>query len=72
MPGSQMGMVNLGEMFGKAFGARLKRKRMTVAQSYHRVDGVLNLLVRHEPAEHDQPRRRRAARASRPCSRGTT
>src|SRR5690242_20462163 len=34
MPGAQMGMVNLGEMFGKAFGGRTKRKRVTVAQSY--------------------------------------
>ena len=34
MPGSQMGMINLGEMFGKAFGPRLKRKKLTVAQSY--------------------------------------
>ncbi|MFZ5963254.1 ATP-dependent protease ATPase subunit HslU [Thalassococcus sp. BH17M4-6] len=29
-----MGMMNLGEMFGKAFGQRTTRKRMTVAQSY--------------------------------------
>src|SRR5256884_7622355 len=34
MPGAQMGMVNLGEMFGKAFGARTKPKHMTVAESY--------------------------------------
>jgi ATP-dependent HslUV protease ATP-binding subunit HslU len=34
MPGAQMGMVNLGEMFGKAFGGRTKRKKLTVAQSY--------------------------------------
>jgi ATP-dependent HslUV protease ATP-binding subunit HslU len=34
MPGAQMGMVNIGEMLGKAFGQRTKRKRMTVAQSY--------------------------------------
>jgi ATP-dependent HslUV protease ATP-binding subunit HslU len=34
MPGAQMGMVNLGEMFGKAFGSRTKPKRMTVAESY--------------------------------------
>jgi len=36
MPGAQMGMVNLGDIFGKAFGARTKRRRMTVAES-HRV-----------------------------------
>jgi ATP-dependent HslUV protease ATP-binding subunit HslU len=34
MPGAQMGMVNLGEMFGKAFGNRTKPKHMTVAESY--------------------------------------
>ncbi len=34
MPGAQMGMVNLGEMFGKAFGGRTKPRRMTVAESY--------------------------------------
>ncbi len=33
-PGSQMGMMNLGDIFGKAFGGRTTRKRMTVAQSY--------------------------------------
>jgi ATP-dependent HslUV protease ATP-binding subunit HslU len=27
MPGSQMGMVNLGDMLGKAFGQRTKRAR---------------------------------------------
>jgi ATP-dependent HslUV protease ATP-binding subunit HslU len=34
MPGAQMGMVNLNEMFGKAFGGRTKRRRMTVEESY--------------------------------------
>jgi ATP-dependent HslUV protease ATP-binding subunit HslU len=34
MPGAQMGMVNLGEIFGKAFGNRTKPRKMTVAQSY--------------------------------------
>ena len=33
-PGSNMGMMNLGDMFGKAFGGRTTRKRMTVAESY--------------------------------------
>ncbi|WP_333684349.1 ATP-dependent protease ATPase subunit HslU [Pontibaca methylaminivorans] len=33
-PGSNMGMMNLGDMFGKAFGGRTKRQRMTVAESY--------------------------------------
>ena len=30
----QMGMMNLGDLFGKAFGQRKSRKRLTVAQSY--------------------------------------
>ena len=34
MPGAQMGMVNLGDMLGKAFGEQKKTKRMTVADSY--------------------------------------
>ncbi len=33
-PGSQMGMMNLGDIFGKAFGGRTVRRRMTVAESY--------------------------------------
>jgi len=36
MPGAQMGMLNLGDIFGKAFGTRAKPKRMTVGDS-HRV-----------------------------------
>ncbi|MCZ6721899.1 MAG: ATP-dependent protease ATPase subunit HslU [Proteobacteria bacterium] len=34
MPGAQMGMVNLGDIFGKALGGRTKPKRMTVDDSY--------------------------------------
>src|SRR5436305_11108276 len=34
MPGAQMGMLNLGDIFGKAFGGRSKPKRMSVAESY--------------------------------------
>ncbi|HKS89708.1 MAG TPA: ATP-dependent protease ATPase subunit HslU [Stellaceae bacterium] len=34
MPGAQMGMLNLGDIFGKAFGGRSKPKRMTVAESH--------------------------------------
>ncbi|SLN24381.1 ATP-dependent protease ATPase subunit HslU [Pseudoruegeria aquimaris] len=34
-PGAgQMGMMNLGDLFGKAFGGRTVRRKMTVAQSY--------------------------------------
>ena len=41
MPGGQMGMLNLSEMFGKAFGERTKPRRMTVTDSY-------DVLVREE------------------------
>jgi ATP-dependent HslUV protease ATP-binding subunit HslU len=34
MPGAQMGMVNLGDIFGKAFGGRTKPRKMTVGESY--------------------------------------
>ena len=34
MPGSQMGMINLNDIFGKAFGGKTKKKRMTVAEAY--------------------------------------
>ncbi|MDX1542105.1 MAG: AAA family ATPase, partial [Geminicoccaceae bacterium] len=34
MPGAQMGMLNLSDIFGKAFGEKTKRKRMTVEESY--------------------------------------
>ena len=34
MPGAQMGMLNLNDMFGKAFGQQTKAKRMTVIASY--------------------------------------
>ena len=33
-PGGNMGMMNLGDMFGKAFGGRMTRKKMTVSESY--------------------------------------
>jgi ATP-dependent HslUV protease ATP-binding subunit HslU len=34
MPGAQMGMVNLGDIFGKALGGRTKTRRLTVAASH--------------------------------------
>ncbi|MFV0295377.1 MAG: ATP-dependent protease ATPase subunit HslU [Hyphomicrobiaceae bacterium] len=34
IPGGQVGMINIGEMMGKAFGQRTKTRRMTVGQSY--------------------------------------
>ena len=33
-PGSQMGMLNIGDLLGKAMGGRTVRKKMTVAESY--------------------------------------
>ena len=33
-PGGQMGMMNIGDLFGKALGGRTTKRRMTVAQSY--------------------------------------
>ena len=34
MPGSQMGMINLNDMLGKAMGGRTKKRRLSVKQSY--------------------------------------
>jgi ATP-dependent HslUV protease ATP-binding subunit HslU len=34
IPGGQVGMINLNEMLGKAFGQRTKARRMTVGQAY--------------------------------------
>ena len=34
MPGAQMGMINLNDMLGKAFGGQSKQKKLTVLQSY--------------------------------------
>lgn len=34
MPGASMSMVNMGDIFGKAFGDRTKKKRLSVAESY--------------------------------------
>ncbi|MGB8624359.1 MAG: ATP-dependent protease ATPase subunit HslU [Paracoccaceae bacterium] len=33
-PGQQMGMMNLGDIFGKAFGGRTVKRKMTVAESH--------------------------------------
>ena len=41
MPGAQMGMINLNDMLGKAFGQQTKKKRITVEDSY-------DLLLREE------------------------
>jgi ATP-dependent HslUV protease ATP-binding subunit HslU len=34
MPGASMGMINLNEMLGNAFGGRTKARRLSVAESY--------------------------------------
>ena len=34
MPGAQMGMMNLNDIFGKAFGGRTKTKSMKVSEAY--------------------------------------
>ena len=34
MPGSQMGMINLGDVFGKNFGKQKKMKKLTVKESH--------------------------------------
>ena len=34
MPGASVGVMNIGEMFGKAFGNRTKSRRVTVKESY--------------------------------------
>ncbi|MBC6408746.1 MAG: ATP-dependent protease ATPase subunit HslU [Rhodobacteraceae bacterium] len=40
-PGANMGMMNIGDLFGKAFGQRTVRKRLSVADSYE-------VLIREE------------------------
>ncbi len=34
IPGAQMGMFNLNEIFGKAFGEKTRKRKMTVAESH--------------------------------------
>ncbi|MCB1591778.1 MAG: ATP-dependent protease ATPase subunit HslU [Alphaproteobacteria bacterium] len=34
MPGASMGMINMNDLFGKAFGERRKKRKMTVEESY--------------------------------------
>ena len=33
-PGASVGMINIGDMLGKAFGGRTKKRRMTVGEAY--------------------------------------
>jgi len=39
MPGAQMGMLNIGEMLGKAFGGRSRPRKLTVRESYELLIG---------------------------------
>lgn len=34
MPGASMGMMNLGDIFGKGFGAKTRSRKLTVSESY--------------------------------------
>jgi ATP-dependent HslUV protease ATP-binding subunit HslU len=34
MPGAQMGMINIGEIMGKAFGGRTKTRKLTVTEAH--------------------------------------
>ncbi len=46
MPGSQMGMINLGDVFGKGFGKQKKIKKMTVKESHaHLLDEETEKLL---------------------------
>lgn len=49
MPGAQMGMLNLNDIFGKAMGARTKPRKMTVRESYEvLVQEEADKLVDHD------------------------
>ena len=36
-PGANLGMLNLGDLFGKAFGQRKKKKQITISESYEQL-----------------------------------
>jgi ATP-dependent HslUV protease ATP-binding subunit HslU len=49
MPGAQMGMLNLGDMMGKAFGNRTKTRTLTVAEARELLlDEEADKLVDHD------------------------
>ncbi|PKQ08506.1 MAG: HslU--HslV peptidase ATPase subunit, partial [Alphaproteobacteria bacterium HGW-Alphaproteobacteria-12] len=50
MPGSQVGMINLGDIMGKAFGGRTRTRRMAVRDSYE----VLIAEESDKLLDHDQ------------------
>jgi ATP-dependent HslUV protease ATP-binding subunit HslU len=50
IPGGQVGMINLNDMLGKAFGQRTKPRRMTVGQAYE----VLLAQESDKLIDHDQ------------------
>ena len=70
MPGAQMGMVNLGDMLGKAFGGRTKPRKMTVRREPQAV-----LMAEESDKLLDQERvdaARRSTRSSRTASSSST
>ena len=49
MPGSQMGMINLGDVFGKGLGKQKKIKKMTVKESHtYLLDEEIEKLLDHD------------------------
>jgi ATP-dependent HslUV protease ATP-binding subunit HslU len=36
-PGANLGMLNLGDLFGKALGSRSKKKKITISESYEKL-----------------------------------
>ena len=36
-PGANLGMLNIGDMFGKALGPRSKKRKVTVSESYNQL-----------------------------------
>ncbi|MEN8236399.1 MAG: ATP-dependent protease ATPase subunit HslU [Pseudomonadota bacterium] len=54
MPGAQMGMLNLNDIFGKALGGQKKTKRMKVAESYKvLIEEESDKLLDHESVVRD-------------------
>jgi len=49
MPGSQMGMINLGDVFGKGFGKQKKIKKMMVMLTLKNNKPGSPLLLHDEP-----------------------
>ena len=62
-PGASVGMINIGDMLGKAFGGRTKKRKMTVAESH---DALMREGKRQTPRSGARrPRGPRICRAER-------